>query len=291
MKKKPVIHSLLAARPGALRRPPRSAAPVGDAPVNQGQLRLVRDDSRRADSADPRSPHADPATRKPALPSQNPVSPVDGVSAIHTASAALAGMHALLMDILDRMNCGGRPRRRSPREISEIQALIDRAIRDIERIVDVTMISGRRLLDGYFKFELPTEAGRPVRRAAIRSMQPAHLGPDATRSLGSLTSGGRNSLLVTSFEDAVIILRHAAGQVGMERHQLSGADVQSKLDTASIGDIARENAAAAMNANLDLDFAALTSDLTPGVALAASLSSQMGPSTPSSPPNLTLHRP
>lgn len=279
-KKQSPISGLLAARPRALRRPPHAAPSPASDSENPGHLRLVADD------------HATPAEDKVPRPTtaQLPLTARDAASALQSASAALAGIHALIMDVVDRMNAGRSPARRSPREISEVQALIDRTVRDIDRIVESNTIRGRLLLDGYFKAELPAEVGRPARRVAIRAMYAASLGPDAARSLIALRTGGRHSLMVASFEDAATILRHAAGQVAMARHHLAGAGLPPGTEESSNCDVARENAAAANNANLDLDFAAVTSQLTPGAALAATLAAKPQRTLSTSAPVLTIHR-
>lgn len=279
-KKHSPISGLLAARPRALRRPPHAAPSQSPEIASTGHLRLVADDHAAASSAS-----------KPRLTAApEPLAARDAVAALQAASASLAGIHALIMDVVDRMNAGRSPARRSPREISEVQALIDRTVRDIDRIVESNTFRGRLLLDGYFKTELPSDAGCPARRIAIRSMYAASLGPDAARSLIALRTGGSHSLMVASFDDAATILRHAAGQVAMARHHLVGAGLPPAQADSSNGDVARENAAAANNANLDLDFAAVTSQLTPGVTLAASLASKSRPTPPPSGPSLTLHR-
>lgn len=281
LNKKPVIHSLLAARPSALRRPPRpSERPADAAGPASGHLRLVRDEGGHGESA-----------RRPEDPSGAATEPpIDPADAVQRASAALAGIHALVMDVLDRIGAGPRPRRRSPREICEIQALMDRAVRDVCRIVDISEIGGRRLFDGYFRIELPSATGGPPRRASIRSMRPEDLGPDAGRSLASLVTGGRFSLLVASIEDASAILQHVAGQIVMERRQLSALSAVPGARDAADDDVARENAAAAMNAQLDLDFAALSSHVTPGAALAAQLAHPGAGRDSDPPPPLTLRR-
>ncbi len=260
VKKRPShITSLLAARPSALRRPPL----MSEATEHPPQLRLVRNDHDESSTR----PQSQPAN---SVSPQHTIESSDPIDAIRTASTAVAGIYALLTELIDRMMTPGRTHRRSPREIAELQARTDGALRDIDRIAERATVGSVQLLTGYWSATIPGPEATSSRRIPIHSMQTSHLGPDAINCMASLRTGGANSLMVTSVEDALIILRHASAQVAQCRRQLAGLVSRAAPDDSESSDIARENAAASQAACGELDFVEMTARLSPGSCLASS---------------------
>lgn len=265
MKKRPSqISSLLAARPAALRRPPAgSSSPVAN-------LRLARDEesdpsaSSCSQSLETARLNKDSAATDPAL-------------MIRTATTSIAGIYALLGELMDRFNVPGRSHRRSPREVAELQAHTDRTLLEMDRIVEAAEFNGVKLLTGYWSASPARRTDAASRRIPVDSMQTSRLGPDADRTLASMRTGGAHSLLIRGVDEALRILQHAALQVAQCRRRLAELDTAQATPQIDDEGVVRENAAAANAACDDLDFTELTSRLTPGDCLARSHASKARP--------------
>lgn len=270
MNKKPsAINSLLAARPTALRR-----APIGN---KASHLRISHNDGSIKT----------PAPAPPAPESRITRETLTGM--VRSLDVALAGVHAILLDFIDRAEASASSRR-SPRVIADLQALADRMVREIDRIAQSTVIDGRHVLCGPVYGNNPARLDGPNYSLPLNCMMPGALGPDPVRTLASLRAGGRSSLLVTSVEQAVEIARHAVAQVSVQRVQLANFARRESLLDPSTTDIADENRRAAQSANEQGDFIEMVGALSRGQALAGMLASKNGRKPGDENPSLSISR-
>jgi len=270
-KKTNEITSLLAARPTALRRAPKAANPSG--------LRISR------------SEPVEDAPAKSAAPSQAPSSlgQAEWEETARKLDVALAGMHATLMDFVDRavQIAAGR---RSPRQIAEIQSTADGLVRAVDRMALAVEVDGRPLLARGEPSGSPAILRGPKSSLPISPMQSDDLGPAPNRTLSALQTGGQSSILLTSIETAIEIVRHAASQVSVQRSQLSSFVRRESGSDQSAMSIADENRAAAGTAQHHDEFIEIAGALTRGNLLAKSQSARPTRGAPSNPPSLSISR-
>jgi flagellin-like hook-associated protein FlgL len=265
------ITSLLAARPTALRRAPKSANPSG--------LRISRSESQEDT----------PAKTAAAQQASSSLGQAEWEDTARKLDVALAGIHATLMDFVDRavQIAAGR---RSPRQIAEIQSMADGLVRDVDRMALAVEVDGRPLLArGEASVSAAILRG-PKSSLPISPMQSDDLGPAPNRTLSALQTGGQSSILLTSIEVAIEIVRHAANQVSVQRSQLSAFARRESGSDQSAMSIADENRAAAGTAQNHDEFIEIAGALTRGNLLAKSQTARPTRAAPSNPPSLSISR-
>lgn len=264
------ITSLLAARPTALRRAPKAANPSG--------LRISRNEP------------VEDAPAKAAAPSKAASSFVEAEweDTARKIEVALAGIHATLKDFVDRavQIAAGR---RSPRQIAEIQSMADGLVREVDRMALAVEVEGHPLLARNAASGSPAILRGPKSGLAISPMQSDDLGPAPNQTLSAIQTGGQSSILLTSIELAIEIVRHAAHQVSVQRSQLSAFVRRESGSDQSAMSIADENRAAAGMAQSHDEFIEIAGAITRGNLLAKSHAARPTRGAPSS-PSLSISR-
>ena len=265
------ITSLLAARPTALRRAPKPANPSG--------LRISR--SEPIEDA--------PAKTAAATQARSSLGQAEWEETARKLDVALAGIHATLTDFVDRavQIAAGR---RSPRQIAEIQSMADGLVREVDRMALAVEVDGRPLPARGEASVSPAILRGPKSSLPISPMQSDALGPAPNRTLCALQTGGQSSILLTSIETAIEIVRHAAGQVSVQRSQLSAFVRRESGSDQSAMSVADENRAAAGTAQNHDEFIEIAGALTRGNLLARSQTARPARGAPSNPPSLSISR-
>lgn len=249
------IPSLLAAR---LRSPQRT--PPGRAALSSGShLRICRGDSEPAhnDLSPDYPPPAFDATAAAALRTD-----------LEIAAVAIGSILDLLAEIKAQTSPDGVGRRRSPREIAELQSVLDRTLQRVDQIAASTNSQGTRLLDGGWQIRLPL-GDRPGDSLNIGSMSTSELGKPI--SLAMLRREGHSSLARGSVAAANSSICSAMAQATTQQRQLLNFANRIALLAPGLMAVAHENHSAMQSAVSDADLAAITSTLTRGDAMLANL--------------------
>lgn len=209
--------------------------------------------------------------------------------AVRSLDVALAAIHAILLDFIDRAEASTSSRR-SPRVIADLQVHTDQGVREIDRIAQSTVIDGRHLLCGPTSGSIPARLDGPTSSLPLNNMMPGALGPDPVRTFASLRTGGRASLLVTSVEQAIEIAQHAVAQVSVQRVQLANFARRESLLDQSSQHIADENRRASESAHDQGDFIEMVGALSRGQALAGLLASKTARKPGNANPSLSISR-